>query len=578
MIASLVMHFVNLFFKVIEQTILKFIYNFKIVLVLILLLGWSCKETSKITDSNETPSAQESSSDLSTIATKEFREFEVLDSRFVSRLDIWTSLNASMSDFTEEDYNRLKSLVLDQDIPTLQNHVISGKLSYEALTKFYLYRIRAFDRENDLSLNSVISLNPNIIAEAKAKDEALKNNKNAHPIYGMPILLKDNINTTGMPTTAGSVVLKDNRTSDAFVVKQIKKQGGLILGKVNLSEWAYFFCGNCPSGYSALGGQTLNPYGRKIFDTGGSSSGSAVAVTANFCAVAVGSETSGSILSPSSQNSVVGMKPTIGLVSRSGIIPISETLDTSGPITKSVMDAAILLDAMYGFDQTDKKSMKVQFDSGYFYKNIEKSTSLEGKRFGVFKRLLDDPLYKDAIATLKSKGATIIEIDEVDLDLPNFIRLLNLDMKKDFPVYMANHANPSVKISNIDDVIAFNIQDSVNLMPYGQALFRGISEDKGNAQFLRRIKDTLKTNGRRFFDEPMKAFQLEGFLSINNYHAGFAAVAEYPAVTVPMGYAENGSPKGLTFIAQPKQEKQLLTWAYSYEQASKKRESPKNYN
>lgn len=578
MIASPAKHFFNLFFKLTEQKILKCFYNFRIFLVLVLLLSWSCKETSKVTDSNEIPTAQESSSDLSAIATKEFREFEVLDSRFVSRLDIWTSLNASMSDFTEDDYNRLKSLVLDQDIPTLQSHVKSGKLSYEQLTKFYLYRIRAFDRENDLSLNSVISLNPNIITEAKAKDEALKNNKNLHHIYGMPILLKDNINTTGMPTTAGSVALKDNRTSDAFVVKQIKNQGGLILGKANLSEWAYFFCGNCPSGYSALGGQTLNPYGRKIFDTGGSSSGSAVAVAANFCAAAVGSETSGSILSPSSQNSVVGMKPTIGLVSRSGIIPISETLDTSGPIGRSVIDIAILLDAMYGFDRADKKSMNVQFQSKHFYTNINKDNSLEGKKFGAFKRLLEDPLYTDAISALESRGAIIVEVDEVDVSLPHFIRLLNLDMKKDFPSYMANHANPSIKISTVDDVINFNIQDSLNVIPYGQALFRGISEDEGNTQFLRRIKDTLKTNGRRFFDEPMKEFKLDGFLSINNYHAGFAAVAEYPALTVPMGYDENGAPKGLTFIAQPKQEKQLLTWAYSYEQASKKRESPKNYN
>lgn len=553
-------------------------HYFKIFLVFVLIVNCTCKEIPKVTNSSTSQSSQENSTDLSAIATKEFREFEVLDSRFVSRLDIWTSLNASMSDFTEEDHNRLKILILDQDIPTLQSHIKSGKLSYEQLTKFYLYRIRAFDRENDLSLNSVISLNPNIIAEAKAKDEALKNNKNAHPIYGMPILLKDNINTTGMPTTAGSVALKDNRTSDAFVVKQIKNQGGLILGKANLSEWAYFFCGNCPSGYSALGGQTLNPYGRKIFDTGGSSSGSAVAVAANFCAAAVGSETSGSILSPSSQNSTVGMKPTIGLVSRSGIIPISETLDTSGPIGRSVIDTAILLDAMHGFDRADKKSMNVQFQSGHFYTNINIDNALDGKKFGAFKRLLEDSLYKEAISTLESKGATIVEMDEVDVSLPHFIRLLNLDMKRDFPAYMANHANPSVKISNIDDVIAFNVQDSVNVMPYGQALFRGISEDKGDAQFLRRIKDTLKTNGRRFFDEPIKEFQLDGFLSINNYHAGFAAVAEYPALTVPMGYAENGAPKGLTFIAQPKQEKQLLIWAYSYEQASMKRESPKNYN
>ena len=164
-----------------------------------------------------------------------------------------------------------------------------------------------------------------------------------------------------MATTAGAVALKDNTTDDAFMVNQLKSKGALILGKANLSEWAYFFCGDCPSGYSAVGGQTLNPYGRRIFDTGGSSSGSAVSVAANFCAAAIGSETAGSILSPASQNSVVGLKPTIGLVSRSGIVPISSTLDTAGPITKTVRDNAIVLDAIYGYDKSDSKSIRSKY-------------------------------------------------------------------------------------------------------------------------------------------------------------------------------------------------------------------------
>jgi amidase len=393
----------------------------------------------------------------------------------------------------------------------------------------------------------------------------------------MPILLKDNINAFGMSTTAGAVALRDNRTSDAFLVQQIKKAGGLILGKANLSEWAYFFCGNCPSGYSALGGQTLNPYGRKMIDTGGSSSGSGVAVAANFCAAAVGSETSGSILSPSSQNSVVGLKPTVGLISRSGVIPISETLDTAGPMARTVSDAAILLDAMYGFDKDDKKSIRTTHSKGFYYDNLEKN-ALEGKRFAAVRRLMEDSLYVEAIEKLKELGATIVEIDETEASLPNFLRLLNLDMKKDLPVYMSNYANPSVKISTVQDVIDFNTQDSINFMPYGQALFRGIVADKGDTQYLRRIKDTLKTNGRKFFEQPFNADNLDGFLSINNYHAGYAAVAEYPAITVPMGYAENGAPKGLTFITRPNQEKYLLKWAKSYEQASKKRIAPVDYN
>lgn len=549
-----------------------------ILLVFVFLLS-SCKNSNNKKEEALDVEVSESddSTDISAISTKQFREFEVLDSRHISRLDIWTPINSAMSDFTAEDYERLKPLVLDQDILTLQSHITKGNLSYELLTKFYLYRIREFDRENDLSLNSVISINPTVIVEAKMKDQELKYNPNRHAIYGMPILLKDNVNASGMSTTAGAVALRDNRTSDAFLVQQIKKSGGLILGKANLSEWAYFFCGNCPSGYSALGGQTLNPYGRKMIDTGGSSSGSAVAVAANFCAAAVGSETSGSILSPSSQNSVVGLKPTVGLVSRSGVIPISETLDTAGPIAKTVGDAAILLDAMYGYDKHDKKAIRTNHSKGFYYSNLEKN-ALEGKRFAAVKRLMEDSLYLEAVEKLKELGATIVEIDETEASLPNFLRLLNLDMKKDLPAYMSNYANPSVKISNVQDVINFNSLDSINFMPYGQALFRGIVSDKGDTQYLRRIRDTLKTNGRKFFEQPFNADNLDGFLSINNYHAGYAAVAEYPAITVPMGYAENGAPKGLTFIARPNQEKNLLKWAKSYEQASKKRIAPKNYN
>ncbi|MGF1556915.1 amidase family protein [Paucihalobacter sp.] len=562
----------------------KNIFNFTtrshqiLVLFLLFLCFSACKNNqNKNEETLKIEAPKEDSTDISAISTKQFREFEVLDSRQMSRLDIWTPFNAAMSEFTTEDYERLKPLILDQDILSLQSQITNGNLSYELLTKFYLYRIREFDRENDLSLNSVISINPMVIEEARMKDKELKYNANRHLIYGMPILLKDNINASGMSTTAGAVALRNNRTSDAFLVQQIKSAGGLILGKANLSEWAYFFCGNCPSGYSALGGQTLNPYGRKLIDTGGSSSGSAVAVAANFCAAAVGSETSGSILSPSSQNSVVGLKPTIGLVSRSGVIPISETLDTAGPIAKTVGDAAILFDAMYGFDKDDKKAIRTNYTKGFYYGNLEKN-AVEGKRFGAVKRLLEDTLYTQAIASLKDLGATIVEIDETQVDLPNFIRLLNLDMKKDLPAYISNHANPSVKISNIQDVIDFNTQDSVSFMPYGQALFRGIVADKGDAQYLRRIKDTLKTNGRKFFEQPFNAEKLDGFLSINNYHAGYAAVAEYPAITVPMGYTENGAPKGLTFIARPNQEKNLLKWAKTYEQASKKRIAPVDYN
>jgi amidase len=539
--------------------------------IFIFLIIFSCKETKAKEEVNVT------STDTTTIAIKDFREFKILDSKNINTSDLWKPFEKDLEDFSEATYIKLKPLILEQDIPTLQRYILDGKLSYEHLTKFYLYRIRLFDRENKRSLNSVIALNPNVIAEAKQKDKDFLNKKKKHDIFGMPILLKDNINAFGMSTTAGAIALQHNKASDAFIVKQLKSKGALILGKTNLSEWAYFFCGDCPSGYSAMGGQTLNPYGRRVFDTGGSSSGSGVAVAANFCVAAVGSETSGSILSPSSQNSVVGLKPTIGLLSRSGIVPISSTLDTPGPMTKNVTDNAIMLDAMFGEDQMDSKSIYALWESG-FYSDELKVGSLKGKRFGAIKRLMDDTLYVNAIQVLKEQGAEIIEIEEEKVELTDFRRLLNLDMKQDLPKYLSTFADSSIAITSVQDVIDFNKKDSINTMPYGQKLFEGVVVDTATVAEFKALKQLLKTNGKLFFDTPMKTHQLDAILSINNYHAGFAAVAEYPALTVPMGYTNEGKPKGLTFIASRLQEKFLLQYAYVYEQASKLRISPKDYN
>ncbi|MBO3116751.1 amidase [Winogradskyella sp. DF17] len=561
---------------------------------LVFLLIFSCKndkqtttetptETQKIEIDNTEVEVSSDDDDLEAISAKDFREFLVLDSKVITKAELWADVSPQMEDFSDADYSRIAPMVLEQDIPTIQSNITDGKFSYEELTKFYLYRIRKYDRENDLSLNSVISVNPNVIKEARARDKALAFNEGAdvdslaYTVYGMPILLKDNINTEDLPTTAGALALKDNKTEDAFIVNQLRSKGALILGKANLSEWAYFFCGECPSGYSAIGGQTLNPYGRRTIDTGGSSSGSGVSAAANFAAATIGSETSGSILSPASQNSVVGLKPTIGLVSRSGIVPISSTLDTAGPITRTVIDNAIVLDAIFGEDTTDSKAFMVIWESGFYTKKI-KMASLEGKRFGAPKRFLEDSLFVNALEVLKQQGAEIVEIEDERVSLPNFINLLNLDMRKDLPLYMENYADKTIELRTVADVMAFNEADSALAMPYGQALFKGIVDDKGDDTFLERIKDTLKTNGKLYFDTPFDAQKIDGFLSINNYHAGQAAVAEYPALTVPMGYTKEGIPKGLTFIGRRLQEKQLLEWAYVYEQASKMRVPPKGYN
>jgi amidase len=545
--------------------------RFLIYFLLVLLL-FNCK---KSTSKKEPIQVH---ADLAAISSKDFREFKVLDSKYINLSELWAPFEKDLKGFTEDSYNNLKPLILEQDIPTLQSYIEQGDLSYERLTMFYLYRIRKYDRENEFSLNSVISLNPNVIVQARELDHMEDFDiEKRHPIFGMPILLKDNINVSNSPTTAGAVALKNNMAKDAFVVKKLKAKGAIILGKANLSEWAYFFCGDCPSGYSAIGGQTLNPYGRRIMDTGGSSSGSGVAVASNFCVAAIGSETSGSILSPSSQNSVVGLKPTIGLVSRSGIVPISSTLDTSGPMTKNVMDNAILLDAMLGYDKTDVKSLNQILNILVNFENSP-NASLKGKRFGAFRKLLDDSLYVDAISDLKSQGAFVIEIDEEHMELPDFVRLLNLDMKADLPIYLSKYAGKDLTISSVEDVIDFNKKDSLNRMPYGQKLFHGILADEATEEDYENIKKILKANGQDFFDKPLEAHNLDGFLSINNYHAGFAAVAEYPALTVPMGYTKEGVPKGLTFISKPLSEEKLLKWAYLYEQKSKKRKLPVNYN
>ena len=508
--------------------------------------------------------------------TAEEMEFRVLDSEFIDNDELWAPFESDLSEFSGEVYEEVKALVFEKSIPEIQQAIQEGKLTYEELALFYLSRIKEYDRNNELSLNSVISLNPDLLKEAREKDQLKANVGDHHPIFGIPVLLKDNINTEKMPTTAGAVALQENITEDAFLVERLKENGDIILGKANLSEWAYFFCGDCPSGYSAVGGQTLNPYGRKILDTGGSSSGSGVAVAANLAPVAVGSETSGSILSPSSQNSIVGMKPTVGLLSRGGIVPISSTLDTPGPMTRFVIDNAILLSAMTGIDEKDPASRVAAKKSNDYYAQL-KDADLKGKRFGAIKSLKEDTLYLRAINDLKNAGAEIVEFEAEEIDLPNFVRLLNLDMKKDLTGYFQNYGG-AAGIRNVQDVVDYNTEDSLVRAPYGQALFLGIIQDSATAEEFTAIKDTLKRNGTRFFEVPMKKYDLDAVLSINNYHAGFAAVAQYPAITVPMGYTSDNAPKGLTFIAKPFSEQQLLQWAYVFEQTTKRRKTPENYN
>ena len=541
-------------------------------LLALFVVFFSCKE--EATQENAESVAQDSN------ALTEEREYAVLDSKVLDTEALWKRFEFDAKMFTKTKYSKLKPLIFEKNIPEIQEAVAQGKLTYEELVLFYLTRIKKYDRENELSLNSVIALNPKILDQARELDEKRPQDLDPYSIYGMPILLKDNINASDMPTTAGAVVFEDNNAGDAFITQKLKENGALILGKANLSEWAYFFCGDCPSGYSAVGGQTLNPYGRKIHDTGGSSSGSGVSIAANFAVAAVGSETSGSILSPSSSNSVVGLKPTIGLLSRGGIVPISSTLDTPGPMTRTVVDNAILLQAMIGLDADDAKAVSLQAENQDYIsalKSLDAETFLSEKRLGYYKGY-EDTLYIQAVQALKEAGATLVELERPEINLPQFVRVLNLDMKKDLPDYIAKYGAKSLSVKDLNDITAYNKKDSLVRMPYGQKLLYGVLADSASTEEFTAIKDTLEGNGRLFFDEPMQANDLDAVLSINNYMAGYAAVAKYPAITVPMGYQDNNRPMGLTFIAPTLSETQLLELAYAYEQISKKRKTPIDFD
>jgi amidase len=504
--------------------------------------------------------------------SKKRMQFKLIQSKTLDMNQVFEPFQKELSYFSEKDYQALKPLILEQNIPSLQKSVKAGKLTYEKLTLFYLYRIRKFESDSTLSLNSIIALNPNVLREAREKDQQKKNVSEVST-FGMPILLKDNINTKEMPTTAGAVALQRNFTkSDAFIVEKLKENGALILGKVNLSEWAYFFCSGCPVGYSAIGGQTLNPYGRAVFETGGSSSGSGAAVAANFAVAAVGTETSGSITSPSSQNSVVGLKPTIGVFSRTGIVPISSTLDTPGPMTKNVIDNAIFMNAMLGFDKDDKASKEIETD--YLQNGFR--NNFEGKKLGVLKSLLSDSIYALTIDQLKKSGAEIVEITPPKISFDGFLTLLNIDMKYDLPTYLKNQADTSIAIKNIQDVMKFNQNDSLLRAPYGQQLFEGILKESTSIEGLELVKSNLNNEGIKFL-QALKDENLDAILSINNYHSGMAAVAIYPTLTVPMDYKKSGEPVSLTFIGLPFSERNLLEIGYAFEQLTKVRKMPKNY-
>jgi amidase len=476
-----------------------------------------------------------------------------------------------ISIFLKTRYDKIKNLIIEKPIPQIQKSISEGKFSYYELTLFYLSRIYLIEFNKEKYLNSIISINKNALSEAKLRDKNI--NTNVNSIYGIPILLKDNIGFEGLATTAGAYSLKDNFTKDAHIVEKLKNSGAIILGKTNLSEWANYFCLGCPNGYSAMGGQTLNPYGRKKIDTGGSSSGSGVATTSNLSSVSIGSETSGSILSPSSSNSLVGMKPTIGSVSRSGIIPISSTLDTAGPMTKFVIDNIIVMNSIIGFDKNDSYSYTKQ----PINIDLVKSSDLSNYRLGYYSNYYqNDSLYRTNIDLLELNGAKVVEINPKNIALPNFRKLLDEDMRIDLVNYFNDYGNENLVVNDIKSIINYNSLDTINRAPYGQGIFKVIIKDTMSEYDYKLIKEKLLFNGNKFFDSAYNKNDLDAVISINNYHASYAAVAHNPCLTVPMGFRNDNSPAGLTFIGVSKNEQILYEIGYAFEQVSKKRRKPNN--
>ncbi|MEO9484215.1 MAG: amidase family protein [Ekhidna sp.] len=540
--------------------------------ILLLILA-SCTSEPETVIKPWVPYDQSSEIEANSAHESQRMRYKLIQSRITDKNKIWKNVADQIAYFSAEDYQSLSSLILDQGIPTLQSHIQSGALTYEQLTQWYLYRIAKYENDSTSYLNNIISINPDAVETARQCDR--NKSESDHPLYGIPVLLKDNINFERLPTTAGTHLLQQNVAADAFIVNRIQDKGGIILGKTTLSEWANFLCLGCPNGYSAVGGQTLNPYGRKVHDTGGSSSGSGSAIAANYAAVAVGTETSGSILSPSSASSLVGLKPTTGLLSRNGIVPLSSTLDTPGPMTKSVIDNAIFLSAMTGEDMDDPATKGNR--SGKAYWEEVTNGTLEGIRFGVNKSFMEDSLYQANVDQIIALGGIAIEFEPVEMDFEGFGELLSADMRRDLPDYLNSYAPAEIRPRSIEEIVAYNADDSTVRIPYGQGRFARILEANYSDEGLDSLRIRLRKAGKDFFEAAITPNELDFVLSINNWNAGHAAAANYPCLTIPMGYRENGRPMGLTFISRPYQEAELLKVAYAFEQATKARVLPTKY-
>ncbi len=471
-------------------------------------------------------------------------------------------------------------------ISALQSAMARGQLTARDLVLHYLGRIAEIDKSGP-TLNSILEVNPDALATADALDAERALHGPRGPMHGIPVVLKDNINTGDkMHTSAGSLALADSRAAeDAFIVKQLRAAGAIILGKSNMTEWANFMTENMPNGFSSRGGQVLNPYSPGQLDTGGSSSGSGAAVAANLTAVAIGTETSGSILSPSSQHNIVGIKPTLGLISRTGIIPIAHSQDTAGPMARTVRDAAILLGVMAGIDTTDPATMASVGRTTSDYTVFLDSEGLRGARIGVpregfYTKLPEDKLalMNQALERMEALGAEIVDPVVIpSISEPWSIDVLIYEFKSDLNAYLSQ-LGPRASVHSLAEVIQFNEANAEVCLKHGQTLLVAAEKTSGTLT----DKEYIEARARDLYfatsagiDFVMKEHRLDALVFPSNWGASLPAKAGYPSITVPGGFAAgNGEPVGVTFSGLAYSEPTLLRLAYAFEQATNHRRAP----
>ena len=489
--------------------------------------------------------------------------------------------------------------IVEASVAELQEAMAAGRVTSRQLTARYLARVKAIDQAGP-RLNAIIEVNPDALAIAAQLDAERKAKGPRGPLHGIPVLLKDNIATADrMQTTAGSLALVGAKPPrDAFLVARLRAAGAVILGKTNLSEWANIRSTRSTSGWSSRGGLTRNPYALDR-NTSGSSSGSAVAIAASLAAVAVGTETDGSITSPAAVNGLVGIKPTVGLVSRAGVIPIAHSQDTAGPMARTVADAAALLTALAGPDPRDDATRDAGRRAVDYTQHLD-AGALKGARLGVVRSqfggrndLVSAEMEK-ALAVLRAQGAELVEIPEVPnaakLD-PTEIEVLLTELKADLAAYLAEYA-PGAPVRNLADIIAWNEANKAKVMPhFGQEFFI-LAQAKGGLDG-REYLDALAANHRlsreEGIDKVLTEHRLDALVAPTGEPAWLtdfvkgdasggsftspAAVAGYPHITVPAGFV-HGLPCGISFVGTAWSEPRLVALAYAFEQATRHRRAP----